>query len=106
LACRGAAGRRLAESWPTKQHNNVRHLLLHPTAHDLKDWDTQNRGCVTRLRAYTGTHPDPGYGLIAKLRVAQPELEMLPPDAASIELPHTWPVAAVAGAAGSGVAAA
>ena len=30
-----------------------------------------------------------GYGLIAKLRVAQPELEMLPPGAASIELPQT-----------------
>jgi MmyB-like transcription regulator ligand binding domain len=49
----------MAESWPTKQHNE-RHLFLHPTAHDLfRDWDTQTRGCVTRLRAYTGTHPDP-----------------------------------------------
>jgi hypothetical protein len=44
--------------------------------------------------------------LIAKLRVVQPELAVLPPGAASIELPHTWPVAAVVGAAGSGVAAA
>ena len=47
-----------------------------------------------------------GYGLIAKLRVVQPELEALPPGAASIELPQTWPVVPVAGAAGSGVAAA
>ncbi len=44
---------------------------------------------VSPACAYTGTHPDPGYGLIAKLRVVQPELEMLPPDAASIELPQT-----------------
>ena len=47
-----------------------------------------------------------GYGLIAKLRVVQPELAALPPGAASIELPQTWPVVPVAGAAGSGVAAA
>jgi len=47
-----------------------------------------------------------GYGLIAKLRVVQPELEALPPEAASIELPQTWPVVPVVGAAGSGVAAA
>ena len=50
--------------------------------------------------------PGAGYGLIAKLRVVQPELEALPPGAASIELPQTWPVVPVAGAAGSGVAAA
>ncbi len=88
--CPGRRGRRLAESWPTKQHNHVRHIFLRHAAHDLfEDWDTQSRGCVTRLRAHTGTHPDPGYGLIAKLRVVQPELEMLPPDAASIELPQT-----------------
>src|SRR6266702_2238828 len=47
-----------------------------------------------------------GYGLMAKLRVVQPALEALPPGAASIELPQTWPVVPVAGAAGSGVAAA
>jgi hypothetical protein len=47
-----------------------------------------------------------GYGLIAKLRVVQPALAALPPGAASIELPQTWPVVAVVGAAGSGVAAA
>jgi hypothetical protein len=47
-----------------------------------------------------------GYGVIAKLRVAQPELEALPPGAASIELPQTWPAVPVVAAAGSGVAAA
>jgi hypothetical protein len=97
-------------AWPRAGRRSttyVRHLFLHPTAHDLfRDWDTQTRGSVTRLGAYTGTHPDPGYGLIAKLRVVQPELEALPPDAASIELPQTWPVVPVVGAAGSGVAAA
>ena len=46
------------------------------------------------------------YGLIAKLRVVQPELAALPPGAASMELPQTWPVVLVVGAAGSGVAAA
>jgi hypothetical protein len=50
--------------------------------------------------------PGADYGVIAKLRVVQPELELLPPGAASIELPQTWPVVPVAGAAGSGVAAA
>jgi hypothetical protein len=44
------------------------------------------------------------YGLTAKLRVVQPALEALPPEAASIELPHTWPVVAVVGEAGSGLA--
>src|SRR5262249_60967978 len=54
-----------------------------------------------------GTWPlGAGYGLIAKLRVVQPELEALPPGAASIELPQTWPVVPVAGAAGAGGAAA
>ena len=38
----------------------------------------------TQVGSYMG-----GYGLIAKLRVVQPELEMLPPGAASIELPQT-----------------
>ena len=44
------------------------------------------------------------YGLTAKLRVVQPELEALPPGAASMEVPHTWPVVPVVGAAGSGLA--
>ncbi len=47
-----------------------------------------------------------GYGLMAKLRVVQPELEALPPAAESIELPQTCPTVPVVGAAGSGVAAA
>jgi len=53
-----------------------------------------------------GLAAEGGYGLMAKLRVVQPELAALPPGAASIELPQTWPVVPVAGAAGSGVAAA
>ncbi len=44
------------------------------------------------------------YGLTAKLRVVQPELEELPPGADSMEVPHTWPAVPVAGAAGSGLA--
>jgi hypothetical protein len=43
------------------------------------------------------------YGLMAKLRVVQPAL-VVPPPAASIELPHTWPVVRVVGEAGSGLA--
>src|SRR6266699_534215 len=44
------------------------------------------------------------YGLTAKLRVVQPALVELPPGADSIEVPHTWPVVPVVGAAGSGLA--
>lgn len=58
------------------------------------------------VRTWWGLAAEGGYGLMAKLRVVQPALEALPPGAASIELPQTWPVVPVAGAAGSGVAAA
>ena len=51
-----------------------------------------------------GLAAEGGYGLMAKLRVVQPELEEPPPGADSIEDPHTWPVVPVAGEAGSGLA--
>ncbi len=47
---------------------------------------------------------DRSYGLMAKFRVVQPELEALPPGADSIEVPQTWPLVLVVGAAGSGLA--
>ena len=49
--------------------------------------------------------PAAGYGLTSKFWVVQPALVLLPPAAASIELPQTRPVAPVAGELGSGVAA-
>src|SRR5258705_8539256 len=57
-------------------------------------------GQAAPVRGRSARRLGAGYGLIAKLRVVQPELAALPPGAASIELPQTWPVMPVAGAAG------
>src|SRR5262249_3850591 len=74
----------------------------------------RSRSAITTRRASVNHRPRPkkgeacgiaaDYGLMAKLRVVQPELEALPPGAPSIELPQTCPTAAVVGAAGSGLA--
>ena len=65
---------------------------------------SQVRHDPARVDATTAGRAAMRYGLTAKLRVVQPALEALPPETASIELPHTAPVVPVVGEAGSGLA--
>ncbi|MER5432155.1 helix-turn-helix transcriptional regulator [Streptomyces sp. NPDC002588] len=47
------------EDWPARERNIARYLFLHPASRELfRDWNTQVRGCVARLRALAGTDPD------------------------------------------------
>jgi transcriptional regulator with XRE-family HTH domain len=61
------------DDWPAKQRNLGRYLFLHPAARDIfgSDWESQVRGCVSRLRALAGTNPDAPdlTGLVGELLV-------------------------------------
>jgi hypothetical protein len=62
LLATNPAGLRLLtgiEDWPARQRNIARYVFLHPASRGLfHDWGNQVRGCVARLRALAGTHPD------------------------------------------------